>query len=348
MQVSARLLSALLIGVAEAAYAQGTSGSPTANIQVELVTDEADQALAILEARVAGRPIAPNDWERLFATEGYRALKKREAAMGRQFSDADFQAFLKSDSLRARTQSLARALGQLHRLDPRSAATRALAYLPAGTPLKARLFLEIKPRTNSFVFDLDGTRAIFLYVNPAERAEQVENTMAHELHHVGISAACHEVSDSMSTPEVRDARMWASALGEGLAMLAAAGGPDVHPQATSDSATQARWDRDVANFAQDRAELEGFFTDVLDGRLKGDSLTDRAMTYFGIQGPWYTVGWRMGQAVEKVHGRPVLISAMCDPVRFFSAYNEAAEVTNRRGEMVLPLWSPDLIRRLKG
>ncbi len=91
----------------------------------------------------------------------------------------------------------------------------------------------------------------------------------------------------------------------------------------------------MANFAQDRAELE-VFTDALDGRLKADSLTGRARPTSAFR-PWYTVGWRIGQAVENVHGRPVLISAMCDPARFFSAYDEAAEVTNRRGEMVLPL-----------
>lgn len=43
---------------------------------------------------------------------------------------------------------------------------------------------------------------------------------------------------------------------EGLAMVAAAGGPDVHPHAKSTPEIRAGWDRDVANFEQDLRKVE--------------------------------------------------------------------------------------------
>src|SRR5205085_4932339 len=169
-----------------------------------------------------------------------------------------FKTFLLSDTLLARTGALTRTLAAWKRIDARRPAAMALAYLPAGTALDATVFLEIKPQGNSFVFDLDGKRAIFLYVSPTVTAGQLANTIAHELHHIGLSTAC-SAGDTTAPAGVRRTREWMSAFGEGLAMLAAAGGPDIHPHALDDSATRARWDRDVANVGADVARVQQFF-----------------------------------------------------------------------------------------
>lgn len=331
---------------APAIHAQQSTRMDTTQVNVHLIADEPRAVLDLLEASRRHNPIDQGRWDHLFASQGYLALKRREAGMGRGFSDEDFRAFVLSDTLAARGGDLAQALGRLLRLDVREPAARALAYLPPGTPLKAGLFLEIKPRTNSFVFDLDGTRAIFLYLNPAESAEQVSNTMAHELHHVGLGAACGDAEDTTLPAPVREARNWASAFGEGLAMLAAAGGPSIHPHAASDSATRARWDHDVANFPRDLDTLQAFFTAVLDGRLTGDSLPEAGMSFFGIQGPWYTVGWTMAVTIELMEGRERLISVLCDPAALLSAYNRAAEEWQwQRGER-LAVWDEGLVRRM--
>ena len=50
---------------------------------MRLVTDEADAVLAILAKRAAGAPIAETDWRRLYSSEGYTRLKRREEAMKR-------------------------------------------------------------------------------------------------------------------------------------------------------------------------------------------------------------------------------------------------------------------------
>jgi len=45
------------------------------------------------------RPITDADWQVLFATEPYRGLKVREAAMHNPFSDDDFAKFVLSEEV---------------------------------------------------------------------------------------------------------------------------------------------------------------------------------------------------------------------------------------------------------
>jgi hypothetical protein len=50
-----------------------------------------------------------------------------------------------------------------------------------------------------------------------------------------------------------------------MAVLAAAGGPDVNPHATSPPEALAIWERDVGEFATDLRRIERFFRGVLAG-----------------------------------------------------------------------------------
>jgi len=308
---------------------------------VRLVTDETDAVLSILRLRQRGQSPSERDWSRLFASEGYRALARRETSLGRPFSDDRFKAFVLSDSLLARTSQLAATVDSWTHIDVGDAAHRALAYLPAGTPLRSILFFEIKPQGNSFVFDVDGRRAIFLYVNPTESGPQLENTMTHELHHVGITAACTDSTANSKDSAVARVTDWMSAFGEGFAMLAAAGGPDVHPHALDADSIRRRWDHDVGNFNADLGRVQTFFFDILDYRIPADSIPAHGMSFFGIQGPWYTVGWRMAVTVEKKYGRPRLIAEMCRPVAFLRTYNQAAAGSG------MAVWSDSLLTRMQ-
>ncbi|HEU4535236.1 MAG TPA: DUF5700 domain-containing putative Zn-dependent protease, partial [Polyangiaceae bacterium] len=282
-------------------------------------------------------------WFTLFSSEGYRRLKKREASMGREFNDELFRTFALSDSLGARYAALTATLALWERADARAAARRALAYLPPGAPLKAAIYPVIKPQSNSFVFELESDPAIFLYVDPEAGPEKFENTLAHELHHVGLATRCPTRDAAPAdTPEgVRSARRWASAFGEGLAMLAAAGGPDRHPHAVSKPEDRSRWDADVARYPEDFARLERFFTDLVEGRMREDEATKKAASFFGVQGPWYTVGWTMAVAVERSQGRKALVDTVCDPPAFLAAYNRAASPG-------APRWPAALLEKLKG
>src|SRR5262249_53226536 len=149
----------------------------------------------------------------------------------------------------------------------------------------------------------------------------------------------YETSLSSRSPEAQAVGKWMTAFGEGLAMLAAAGGPDVHPHAVSPVDARDRWDRDEANFASDLAKVQQFFLDVLDRRLTGDQVQQTAMTFFGVQGPWYTVGWKMAVVVERTFGRDAVIDAVRDPRTLLANYNRAV----RDQRLDLPLWSERLL-----
>lgn len=339
----ARLLSLALISIA---VPSSLAAQENPRIQVMVMTDEAEAVLAIAEKVATGAVPDSADWARLLRTEGYVRLKEREAGMNRPIADSAFRAFVLSPELRGRLPALRRALDGWRSLDARAAAARAFAYLPPETVLRARIYPVIKPRTNSFVWDLRGNPAIFFYLDPEVAPAKAENTLAHELHHVGFAQGCPAGSDEAGGPP--RARGWLSGFGEGLAVLAAAGGPDVHPHASGPAAERAVWDRDVARWKGDFSALERFFLDVAQGRAG----TEQEETAHGFrfistdsipQGAFYTVGWMMGATIERELGRPALVSVMCDRPAMLRAWNRAATTVNRRDPAArLPLWGDEL------
>lgn len=320
-------------------------------VDVSFVTDEAQAVLVILNKRKANQPITEADWQRVFQSEGYVRLKKREAAMNRSFEDADFKTFVLSDALAERAQALEETLDRWKRADTTGAARLALAYLPKGAQIKAKIYPVIKPRDNSFVFDIKTDPAIFLYLDPAVSREKFENTLAHELHHIGYSTACptKKASDEISSlPQNQQVVMkLIGAFGEGFAMLAAAGTPDTHPHAVSSPEDRARWDKDVANFNDDLKKVERFFLDLLENRLTQEEAQKTAASFFGVQGAWYTVGWKMSVMIEKTLGRKKLIECICDQRKLLPLYNKAAARHNRQSRAPLALWSESLIKAVE-
>jgi hypothetical protein len=327
------------------------SARPRSSVNVTVITDEADAVLSILDKRKANQPITEADWQRLFSSEGYVRLKKRETALRRSFEDTDFRTFVLSDALAERAPAFAETLATWKSADTARVANLALAYLPKQAHIHAKIYPVIKPRENSFVFDLNTDPAIFLYLDPTMSKEKFENYLAHELHHVGYGTACptKPTTDAIARlpKNVQTVVKYIGAFGEGFAMLAAAGGPDVHPHAVDNAANRARWDRDVANFDSDLRRVEKFFEDVLANRLSEDQINEVVATFFGEQGAWYTVGWKMCVLIEKTFGRRTLIKVMCDQRKLLPTYNRAAMRFNRRAREPLALWSPSLIAAIK-
>jgi Putative zinc dependent peptidase (DUF5700) len=324
----------------------GAQAAPSA-VNVKMITDEPEAVLSILEKRKANRQISADDWRRLFQSEGYVRLKRRELGMKRSFEDADFKTFVLSDALLERAPELASTLAKWKQSDMTDAARLALAYLPKGARINAKIYPEIKPRENSFVYDIDTDPAIFLYLDPKKTKESFQNDVAHEMHHIGYGTAC---PTKKSTDEIarlpknsQTVLTWLQAFGEGFAVLAAAGGPDVNPHAASPAEERAEWDRSVKNFNDDLKSVERFFLDVLENRLTGDEVETKARTFYGTQGPWYTVGWKMAVVIEKTYGRRKLIECMCDLRKLLQTYNRAAIKLNRQPPGKLALWSETLV-----
>jgi len=304
------------------------------NVDVRMVPDEGTAVLTILDLRAAKQPVSEADWSRLFATEGYVRLAKRERSMKRKFDDDAFRAFVMSDDLLARRELLRRTLDDWVHADVRGAASLALAYLPRNAVIRAKIYPVIKPHTNSFVFEMATDPAIFIYVGDVPRA-RFETTIAHEMHHVGYDSACR-TRDGGPTLE------WISAFGEGLATLAAAGGPDRPAQANVEPNVQEAWQRGVASYDRNFSTVEKFFLDSAHG-LSDEERNRRAFEFFGLVGPWYTVGWKMAVVIEKTFGRAALIDAFCDQRQLLPTYNRAAAEWNRSRGETLPLWSQELL-----
>jgi len=327
--------------------ASSSSASSPPAVDVRFVTDEADAVLSILAKRAKQEVVTEGDWQRLFASEGYRRLAKRETEIGAPFTDADFKTFVLSDALAARAGALRETLAAWTRTQPEAAGRRALTYLPAAAQIRAKVYPVIKPRSNSFVFEVKTDPAIFLFLDPAVTPEKQENTVAHELHHIGFGTVCPPpaaAAEIARLPKGAQAAVeWMGGFGEGIAMLAAAGGSGVHPHAVSPAADRERWDRDVARFGTDLREVDRFFADLIAGRLDEKAAREKGFSFFGeTQGPWYTVGWKMASLVEETWGRDRLIADACDTRKLLASYNEAARRRAKPDETP-PLWSPGVL-----
>src|SRR5262249_56183516 len=96
-------------------------------------------------------------------------------------------------------------------------------------------------------------------------------------------------------------------------VLDGAGGRDVPPDQYEAVDVRQNWARGMQAFNQDLRTLNQFFLDVAQAKLTEGAANQKAMSFFGdIQGPWYTVGYKMASIVEKRFGRAALIQCMLD------------------------------------
>ncbi|HLW43850.1 MAG TPA: DUF5700 domain-containing putative Zn-dependent protease [Candidatus Acidoferrales bacterium] len=318
-------------------------------VELALDSSEADASVAILQKEAAGAAVEQSDWQALFASEPYQRLKAREASVNASFTDDSFKTFLSGKEMIAQAQDLERVLQTWKRVNFTKLGERVLTYLPTGAEIHAKVYPEIKPYKNSFVWGDAGQRAIFLYLNTSMNQAQFENKVAHECHHIGLDSLDSEqnaVLEGLSEAQKKAVR-WLGGFGEGEAMLAAAGSPTVHPHAEDDQATRARWDHDMGQFNENLAAVQQFLLDILSGKLTEErDIMERAQPFYGVQGAWYTVGYKMASMVEITDGRQALLGAMIDPRKLLVLYNQAAGMQNQQTGSHLALWSPELIQAL--
>lgn len=103
----------------------------------------------------------------------------------------------------------------------------------------------------------------------------------------------------------------------------------------------------MANFNDDLRKVEQFFLNILENKLSEEEISKTGFSFFGVQGPWYTVGWKMSVIIEKTYGRAKLIECICDQRKLLPTYNQAATEYNRKNHETLALWSPAIIEAIR-
>jgi hypothetical protein len=322
-------------------------------LDVQIITDEADAVLDILAKKNLGQEITESDWQKVFSSEGYTRLKKRELSMSRPFDDPTFRDFALSGETMQKRNSLAETLAKWKQANINEVAARSFAYLPAISRIRAKIYPVIKPRPNNFVFEYPQDPAIFLYLDPAASKEKFELILAHELHHIGFGSGCatSEQQEEIKklSPDMQKVLTWLSPFGEGFATLAAAGGPDFYPYSNFSEEERANWDKDIIDFNANLRTVEQFLVDVSEGKLSEKEINERGFSFFGVQGRsgfWYTVGWQMDVVIEKIYGREKLIEVMCDRRRLLSTYNKAVKKYNHRYHKTLTFWSKEFVKKI--
>jgi hypothetical protein len=330
-------------------------GPPPAGLDLTLNPDQARTTLDLLAERAAGHTVPETAWAALFATEGHRRVMERERGMDAHFgldrgiNEASFRAWAESDVALDSLAERRTALDAWLAVDLDAAAALALAYLPAEALLRGTIYPLVREQRNSFIWDTDTDHpAIFMAVEPGLGAAALQHILAHEFHHIGAVSACAGRQRTDGPAEAREARRWLGGFGEGLAVLAAAGGVGrpTHPHDPPE--IRDAWAVRMDSLATDVAALDAFFSAILAGQLTGDEAGRRGFEFINRpgapQGAFYSVGWHMAVTVESAFGRAAVIEAVCDPARLLLQYQEAAEA---RPWSSLPAWSPGLMQQLR-
>jgi hypothetical protein len=308
-------------------------------VQLQIDAAEAEAALTIASRSHAGLPILEEHWLALLTGAGYLCWKRRMSAVGQPFSDADYLRFLLSSTVIDSLHQLRQTLSEWRNANWELAALRALDWLPASARICASIYLVLTPGANSFYYAEEDERSVFFALDPALTPAEFENRMVHELHHVGFFGLAR-CKTSGQLAAVQSAVEWTASFAEGMAMLAAAGGASVHPHAPSRPETRARWDREIGRIKQDQRRIENFLLDVVHGRMTQEEELQAGHALLGVQGPWYTVGWKMAATIERAYGKQALLDCMAEGPQLMRLYNQAAAAQGLMG------WSPELISKL--
>jgi hypothetical protein len=338
------------------AVRRGSAAGPDPGDRLDLTLspDQARITLEILGSRAAEQAVPDSLWAHLFGTEGHRRVMERERGMDAHFgqdrgiTEAAFRKWAESeaalDSLAERHATLDAWL----QVDLVAAGRLALAYLPDHARLRGTIYPLVREQRNSFIWDAGAANpAIFMAVEPGVGLAALEHILAHELHHIGAAGACAGSAASSGSPEAQQALRWMGGFGEGLAVLAAAGGVGrpTHPYDSPEG--RRAWAVRLDSLQEDMAELGAFFTAILAGQLTGEEAGQRGFEFISRpgapQGAFYSVGWHMASAVERAFGREAVVSAVCDPASLLIRYQEAA--ASRPGDR-MPTWSSALMEQI--
>lgn len=302
-----------------------------------------DQPRAVIAALKDGK-VTAIELSTIVATEGYKRLKERELGMKRSFTEEDFAEYLESTQFT--WQEYEQTLNQWSKIDFASLISRAKVYLPTEANIRVTVYPLIKPRPNSFVWDTKNDPAMMIYMNPEESVESVASTIVHEIHHIGYSSCCPSKEFETWSESIDKRRStawnWVAALGEGYAVLAAAIDRR-NPVGFLGTEERAAWNNGMKNMSREFGKLETFFASICEGKLNEENARVKAMEFYGLLGPWYTVGFVMATTIEDAFGKAVLFDCYKDPRKVFETYNQAVQKLGLK----YPAWSQEFLATMK-
>ncbi len=317
---------------------------------IKFIFDQLEAVLQILEKQNNNISITNTDWEDLFTSKGYKWLVKRENDMGNKFSKNDFKSFLHNKNQVNSYENFKKSRKLLKDLELNKLLSITKKYLPKGAKFDTTIIPVIKPQDNSFVHEINDELVLFIYLEPGISRAKLENKLIHELHHVGFDDIYSPEKYNYLLQQAQQVIEWTNAFGEGFAMLAAAGGPNNHPN-YFDEELEQKWDSNIERFNEDFDLIEEFFVKILKKEFFNEKeLYKRGyelMMNNGGQGSWYTVGWKIAVVVEKINGKEVLLDCMLDLTKLYPIYNKAVKKYNKKFNENLKSWSDIIINSLK-
>lgn len=317
---------------------------------VNLISDQVEVVIDILKRTEENNKISKEHWNKLFHTQGFQLLEKRESEMNEGIKKSEFKGYIIDKIASDGYLPYEKSLDKLNKLDLDEIIESTKDYLPDNTNLDTDIIPVIKPQKNSFIHKINDKLVLFLYLEPDIIKEKMENKLIHELHHIGFDYVYQNSDYSYLLKPAQKVIEWTNAFGEGFAMLAAAQGLENHPN-KFDEDLKSKWDKNMENYNKDFHKIQNFLLTILEGHFADErKLYNRGfqlMTNNGGQGSWYTVGYKIAVVIEKTASRDLLIKCMQDLTQLYCHYNRLVKQYNKKQNKNLHKWDQKIINVLK-
>lgn len=240
--------------------------------------------------------------------------------MGNNLKESIFKDFLSDDHQIANYPGYKKSFKILKSINLSKVINQTRIYLPDKADINTEVIPLIKNKNNSFVHKFNDNMYLFLNLEPNILKERLINKLVHEFHHIGFDDIYNPKEYKYLSRGAQQIIKWSNAFGEGLATLAAAGGPDFHPNKYNKE-LKTKWNKNIKKFNKDFRKIQKFFMDILNKKIKSNKeIYDRGfelMVNNGGQGSWYTVGWQIAVVIEKISSKWNLLNCMEDLTKIF-------------------------------
>jgi len=314
----------------------------------------AERMLAFLSTVADGRPDR-SALDEALNTEAYAFFLHHHNRLGRALSREDLASLLmglgegRADGLRHRAfrEALARIDHLTRTLDRirggryvERAMRKALEHLPAGADLDCTVYFLLDGESGAYA--LAGDLAVDLLQVDFEGWLSLENSLAHELHHVGLEGFMPDI-DRLPDPERQAVSLLGLCVVEGSALYLIHGYPTGPGPSAKTRGCRADYLRYSSELDMWMSRLERAMERALAGGFNAKSFEREVRAFLeGYMGAAYWVGARMVEAIAVELGRRAAVDILSSLQDFLPTYNRCAE------GLGLYRLGPDLTARMAG